>query len=160
MSAIALEVRARRPNKGAMRVAANERRNSKRFRLRLAVVFSWRDQHGILQSSEGWTCNISGRGIYVSTKCAPPCGNPVEMNVFLPLHAFEIRATELHAKGQVTRVDQRPRAQVCGFAAMYRTVLIRESMEHTLDEKEGAVHGSKFAEQKIQSKQDVRMHRS
>jgi hypothetical protein len=143
-----------------MSEVVNERRNSKRFRLRLAVVFSWRDEHGILQSSEGCTCNISGRGLYVRTKCAPPAGNAVEMNVFLPQLAYDIRAVEIHAKGHVTRIDQGPRAQVCGFAAMNRTVLIRESIENVLNEKDEAVQSSKLAEQRIQWKQAIRLHRS
>jgi PilZ domain-containing protein len=143
-----------------MREVVKERRSSKRFRLRLAVVFSWRDEHGILQSSEGCTCNISSRGIYVQTKCAPPLGNALEMNVCLPQPAYDIRAVEIHAKGHVTRVDQGPRAQVCGFAAMNRTVLIRDSIEHVLDEKDDAVESSRVAEQRIQSKQAIWLHRS
>ena len=122
-----------------MKETVTERRNCKRFRLRLAVVFSWRDEDGILQSSDGCSCNISSRGIYVRTKCAPRPGNSVEMNVFLPQPAFDIRTVEIHAKGQVTRVDQGARAQVCGFAAMNRTVLIREPLERVLEQKDGAV---------------------
>jgi len=125
-----------------MKETVTERRNCKRFRLRLAVVFSWRDEDGILQSSDGCSCNISSRGIYVRTKCAPRPGNSVEMNVFLPQPAFDIRTVEIHAKGQVTRVDQGTRAQVCGFAAMNRTVLIREPLEHVLEQKDGAVQSS------------------
>ena len=94
------------------------------------------------------------------TKCAPTSGNALEMNVFLPQPAYNIRAVEIHAKGRVTRVDQGPRAQVCGFAAMNRTVLIRESMEHVLNEKDDAVHSPKFAEQRTQSRQAVRLPRS
>ena len=125
-----------------MKETVTERRNCKRFRLRLAVVFSWRDEDGILQSSDGCSCNISSRGIYVRTKCAPRPGNSVEMNVFLPQPAFDIRTAEIHAKGQVTRVDQGTRARVCGFAAMNRTVLIREPLEHVLEQKDGAVQSS------------------
>ena len=122
-----------------------ERRGSKRFRLRLAVVFSWRDTHGIVQSSEGSSSNISSRGIYVRTKVAPPVGTAVEMNVFLPQPAYDIRAAEIHAKGQVTRIDRGPLAQTYGFAATNRTVLIRESMEHALQGKSGAQRGSRVA---------------
>lgn len=142
-----------------MKEIEKDRRNSKRFRLRLAVVFSWRDEHGILQSGEGSSGNISGRGIYVRTKCAPPVGNSVEMNVFLPQPAYDIRAAEIHAKGQVTRIDQGPRAEVCGFAAINRAVLIRESIEHVLDEKGGKDHSSRVAQQRIQAKQDIGLHR-
>jgi hypothetical protein len=139
-----------------MKETVTERRNCKRFRLRLAVVFSWRDEDGILQSSDGHSCNISSRGIYVQTKCAPRPGNSVEMNVFLPQPAIDIRAVEIHAKGQVTRVDQGTRGQVRGFAAMNRTVLIREPLEHVLEQKDGAVQGS-GTQQKVQ---DIGLHRS
>lgn len=134
-----------------MSQTVKERRNSKRFRLRLAVVFSWRDERGVMQSSDGCSSNISSRGIYVSTKCAPPPGNSVEMNVFLPQPAYDIRAVEIHAKGQVMRVDQGARGQVCGFAAMNRTVLLRESLEHVLESKDGAAQNSS-ATQKAQGR--------
>ena len=64
------------------------------------------------------------------------------MNVFLPQPAFDIRTVEIHAKGQVTRVDQGARAQLCGFAAMNWTVLIREPLERVLEQKDGAVQSS------------------
>jgi len=122
-----------------------ERRGSKRFRLRLAVVFSWRDTQGIVQSGEGSSSNISSRGIYVRTKMAPPVGTVVEMAVFLPQPAYDIRAAEIHAKGRVTRIDQGPLAPTCGFAAMNRTVLVRESIEHVFDGNNGAEQGSRVA---------------
>lgn len=122
-----------------------ERRGSKRFRLRLAVVFSWRDPQGIVQSGEGSSTNISSRGIYVRTKSAPPVGTAVEMNVFLPQPAYDIRAAEIHAKGQVTRIDLGPINGTYGFAAMNRTVLIRESIEHALEGNNGAERGSRVA---------------
>jgi PilZ domain len=139
-----------------MKESVKERRNSKRFRLRLAVVFSWRDEDGTLQSSDGHCRNISSRGIYVQTKCAPRPGNSVEMNVFLPQPAFDIRAVEIHAKGQVTRVDQGTRAQVCGFAAMNRTVLIREPIEQALEQKYAAVGSLRTPE----TVQDIGLRRS
>lgn len=128
-----------------MKESVTERRGSRRFRLRLAVVFSWRDAQGMVQSGEGSSCDISSRGIYVQTKMAPPVGTSVEMNVFLPQPAYYIHAAEIHAKGQVTRIAQGPRDQVCGFAAMNRTVLIRESIEHVLDGSNGAEQGSRVA---------------
>lgn len=139
-----------------MKETVKERRNSKRFRLRLAVVFSWRDEDGVLQSSDGYSSNISSHGIYVQTKCAPRPGNSVEMNVFLPQPAFDIRAVEIHAKGQVTRVNQGARGQVCGFAAMNRTVLIRAPLEDVLEKKQDSAPSSKVP----QRVQDIGLHRS
>ena len=135
-----------------------DRRKSKRYRLRLPVLFSWRDEHGILQSGEGCSDNISGRGIYVHTKCAPPRGRSLELNVFLPQPSREIRAAEIHAKGHVTRVDQDPRARVYGFAAMNRTVLIREPRGQQLDDRAGTGHDGTAAE-RIQPKPGIRLNR-
>jgi hypothetical protein len=128
-----------------MKESTTERRGSRRFRLRLAVVFSWRDAQGMVQSSEGSSCNISSRGVYVRTKMAPPVGTSVEMNVFLPQPAYDIHAAEIHAKGHVIRIDQGSLAQVCGFATMNRTVLIREPIEHVLDGNNRAQQGSRVA---------------
>jgi PilZ domain-containing protein len=141
-----------------MNETQTERRKSRRFRLRLAVVFSWRDEHGALQSGEGCSGDISGRGIYVRTKCAPAAGNSVEINVFLPQPAYDIRAAEIHAKGQVTRVDQGRRGQVCGFATMNRSVVIREPIVQALGEH-GAEQRPSARQQRIVAKQDAGLRR-
>ena len=113
--------------------SAGERRESRRFRLSLAVVFSWRDEHGVIQSAEGWSSNISSEGIYIRTKTAPPLGRAVEMNVFLPQPAYNLRAAEIHATGEVTRVEQDPRSEFLGFSVRNRMVRIRESWEQGLE---------------------------
>ena len=142
-----------------MKKTQTERRKSKRFGLRFAVVFSWRDERGSLQSGEGCSSDISGRGIYVRTRCAPAAGNSIEMNVFLPQRAYDIRAAEIHARGEVTRVDQGLHGQVCGFAAMNRTVVIREPIEPVLEER-GAEQRPRLPQQRIVTKQDAGLHRS
>jgi hypothetical protein len=123
--------------------ATGERRKSRRYRLRLPVLFSWLDDDGVLQSGNGCSGDISSRGIYVHSKCAPPRGRSVEVNIFLPQPAQEIRAAEIHAKGHVTRVDRDVRSEVCGFAAMNRTVLIREPMEQRLNEHDSGPTGAR-----------------
>jgi hypothetical protein len=50
-------------SKGSVR----ERRGAMRFRLRLPVVFSWRDEGDAVQRSEGYSRNLCRRGIYVRT---------------------------------------------------------------------------------------------
>lgn len=77
------------------------------------------------------------------TTFPPALGAPLEMNVLLPQPARDIRAAEIHAKGQVTRSDHRQ--GVCGFAAMNRTVFIRESIEHAFEGKKSAERGSRVA---------------
>lgn len=107
---------------------AGDRRKGKRFRLRLAVLFSWRDSQGTLQSGEGWSRNIGSRGIYVRTNTAPPLGASLEMNIFLPELGYKIHTAEIHAKGQVARIDCDPMGQACGFAAVNQSIVIREAI--------------------------------
>lgn len=119
------------PKRMAMREPEHvgERRKGKRFRLRLAVLFSWRDVHGTLQNGEGWSQNIGSRGVYVRTNTAPPAGTLLEMNIFLPDLGYGIHTAEIHAKGQVVRIDCGMLAQVCGFAAINRSIAIRGAVE-------------------------------
>jgi hypothetical protein len=107
---------------------AGERRKGKRFRLRLAVLFSWRDAQGLLQSGEGWSRNIGSRGAYVRTNTAPPIGTLLEMNIFLPELGYKIHTAEIHAKGQVARVDCELMGQASGFAAVNQSIVIREAI--------------------------------
>jgi hypothetical protein len=133
-----------------------ERRGATRFRLRLAVVFSWRDEQGIVQGSEGWSRDLSSRGIYVRSDMVPPVGAAVEMNVFLPEPGYQIRAAELHAKGLVVRIDRRAGTQSSGFAAMNHTVLLRESSEHAAKDKSSREQNPRIASQGVRAKKAVR----
>jgi hypothetical protein len=116
--------------------SAGERRKSRRFQLSLSAVFSWRDEQGQLQSAEGRSSNISSRGIYIRTETAPAAGSAVEMNVFLPQPAYDLRAAEIRATGQVTRVDRGRGSEFLGFAAINRMVLIRESFEQGFERQD------------------------
>jgi hypothetical protein len=129
-----------------------ERRGATRFRLRLAVVFSWRDEQGIVQGSEGWSRDLSSRGIYVRADMVPPAGATVEMNVFLPEPGYQIRAAELHAKGLVVRIDRRAGTQSSGFAAMNHTVLLRESSEQAARDKGSREQNPGIAPQGMRAK--------
>ena len=105
-----------------------DRRKGKRFRLRLAVLFSWRDAQGRLQSGEGWSRDIGSRGVYVRTDTAPPVGTLLEMNIFLPELGYKIRTAEIHAKGHVARIDCERIGQACGFAAINQSIVVREAI--------------------------------
>ena len=122
---------------------AGERRKGKRFHLRLAVLFSWRDAQGRLQSGEGWSRNIGSHGVYVMTNAAPPAGSLLEMNIFLPELGYRIRTAEIHAKGAVLRVDYDPMGQACGFAAINQSIVIREAIG--FEKKTSAQHRFRVA---------------
>jgi hypothetical protein len=143
-----------------MKEAERERRASRRFRLRLAggVLLARRtrdhaEQRRLqLQHKRPWYLRANEIRA-ASWKFSRDEG--VSSSACLRYSRAEIRAN-----GQVTRIDQGLQAQGCGFAAMNRTVLIRESIEHVLDEKNGAEHSSRGAQQRIQAKQNIGLRRS
>jgi hypothetical protein len=105
-----------------------ERRGATRFRLRLAVAFSWKDDDGVVSGSEGRSRDLNSRGIYVQSPLSPPIGSSIEMNVFLPHPGPATRPTEIHAEGRVVRIDPaNSPTDSGGFAAMNHTVLLRDS---------------------------------
>ena len=113
-----------------------ERRGATRYRLRLIVTFSWKDDTGAVQGSTGRSRDLNGRGIYVHSESVPSIGAYVEMNVFLPQRGTPKRPAELHAEGRVVRIEPGAQAsQMGGFAAMNHTVILRDSQGHVLDEE-------------------------
>src|SRR5262249_6656710 len=114
----------------ASRIA--ERRTALRYPLRLPVVFSWQDDCGKIQGSDGYCRDLGSRGIYVHSELVPPLGVAVEMNVFLPRPEHSVRPSEIHAIGRVVRSEPDSSRQCCGFAAMNHTTLLRET-RHKVD---------------------------
>jgi hypothetical protein len=122
----------------ASRVA--ERRTALRYPLRLPVVFSWQDDRGRVQGSDGYCRDLGSRGIYVQSELVPPLGVAIEMNVFLPRPENSMRPSELHAIGRVVRSEHlRSPLQACGFAAMNHTTLLRETRGQKSDERDSSL---------------------
>ncbi len=114
-----------------------ERRGATRFRLRLAVALTWKDNGGAVEGSEGHSRDLNSRGIYVNSIRTPPLGAHVEMNVFLPQMGSPTRPAELHAQGRVVRIDPPiSPSQAGGFAAMNHTMILRDSQGRVLDDKQ------------------------
>jgi hypothetical protein len=103
-----------------------ERRTALRYPLRLPVVFSWQDEHGKIQGSDGYCRDLGSRGIYVLANSVPPLGVAIEMNVFLPRPEHSARPSEIQAIGRVVRSELGPAEMSCGFAAMNHTTLLLE----------------------------------
>ena len=111
-----------------------DRRGTTRYRLTLAVTFSWKDEAGIVQGSDGQSRDINGRGIYIYSHRKPPVGSYVEMNVLLPQTIPQKRVAELHAKGRVVRIDSAEApAGNAGFATMNHTVGLRDADGNEID---------------------------
>jgi hypothetical protein len=103
-----------------------ERRTALRYPLRLPVVFSWQDEHGKIQGSDGYCRDLGSRGIYVLANSVPPLGVAIEMNVFLPRPEHSARPSEIQAVGRVVRSELGAAEAICGFAAMNHTTLLLE----------------------------------
>jgi hypothetical protein len=130
-----------------------ERRTALRYPLRLPVVFSWQDEHGKIQGSDGYCRDLGSRGIYVLSNLVPPLGVAIEMNVFLPRPEHCARPSEIQAIGRVVRSELGPPEATCGFAAMNHTTLLLEpktdsSAEERLQSDKGRI-GSAGGEGKI-----------
>jgi hypothetical protein len=118
-----------------------ERRTALRYPLRLPVVFSWQDDNGRLQGSDGYSRDLGSRGIYVQAEVAPPLGVSVEMNVFLPRPEHSSRPSEIHAIGRVVRSERQGSApKGCGFAAMNHTTLLREARSQNADQQDSTLN--------------------
>jgi hypothetical protein len=116
-----------------------ERRTALRYPLRLPVVFSWQDERGRIQGSDGYCRDLGSRGIYVHSELVPPLGVSVEMNVFLPRPEHSVRPSEIHAIGRVVRSEQVSSTQGCGFATMNHTTLLRETRGQKAEQQESAL---------------------
>src|ERR1017187_3239828 len=111
-----------------------ERRGGTRYPLRLVVIFSWKDEVGVVHGSEGHIRDLNGRGIYVQSGLIPPVGSSVEMNVLLPQLAPPKRPAELHDKGSVVRIDpDASESKATGFAAMTHTAILRDAGGRAID---------------------------
>jgi hypothetical protein len=111
-----------------------ERRGGTRFRLRLPVAYSWKEETGGVKGGEGQSRDLNSRGIYVRSSAIPPIGANVEMNVFLSEPGHPTRPAELHAQGRVVRIDPgSSMVEAAGFAAMNHTVILRDSQGRVVD---------------------------
>jgi hypothetical protein len=135
-----------------------DRRTALRYPLRLPVVFSWQDEAGHNQGSEGYCRDLGSRGIYIHSEQVPPLGVAIEMDVFLPRLQHSARASEIHAIGRVVRADVVQPLQACGFAAMNHTTNLRETLTRKLDEQISSLE--EFGRERPQSARRSRVRRA
>jgi hypothetical protein len=135
-----------------------ERRTALRYPLRLPVVFSWQDETGRNQGSEGYCRDLGSRGIYIHSDQVPPLGVAIEMDVFLPRLRQSARASEIHAIGRVVRADVTGAANAGGFAAMNHTTNLRETLAQGLGEPISSLE--EFGRGRPQSSRRSKMRRA
>jgi PilZ domain len=96
----------------AVTVAAGERRKASRYRLRLPVLFSW-NQGEKIQTEGGFTRDVSAKGLFVTSRVAPPTQSPVKLEVLLPA-VNQMAENAMRATGSVVRTFAPTQPQ--GFA--------------------------------------------
>jgi PilZ domain len=86
-------------------------RQSKRYRLRASVTFSWEQSDGSTMRGEGYTRDISPCGVFVLTGDRLPSGAVVKLEVVLPSLRGQHSGPCLRSNGHVVRSEE------VGFAA-------------------------------------------
>jgi len=81
-------------------------RQSKRYRLRASVTFSWEHSDGSTVRGEGHTRDISPSGVYVQTGDRLPSGAPVKLEVDLPSLRGQRSGARLRTQGHVVRSEE------------------------------------------------------
>jgi hypothetical protein len=89
-----------------------DQRQNKRYRLKAAVLFSWKHPDGSTSQGEGYTRDISPSGVFVLTSDRLPLGTTVKLEVALPSLRKEPSGASLRTRGHVVRSED------LGFAAI------------------------------------------
>ncbi|MBV9341420.1 MAG: PilZ domain-containing protein [Acidobacteria bacterium] len=112
----------------AMTFAAAERRKASRYRLRLPVLFSW-IQGEQFHTEGGFTRDVSAKGLFVTSRVAPPSEAPIRLEVVLPLLA-EMSQNAMRATGRVVRTFSASQPQGFAIAAEF----CGDETDHTIVE--------------------------
>jgi PilZ domain-containing protein len=88
-----------------------DQRQSKRYRLRASVTFSWEHSDGSTMRGEGYTRDISPHGVFVLTSDRLPSDAVVKLEVALPSLRGQRSGACLRTHGHVVRSEE------VGFAA-------------------------------------------
>lgn len=80
-------------------------RRERRYGIAAPVTFWWPGSDGSVQSADGITLDISGRGVLVMASDCPPAGALVQMTVILRRSDGSGRGMTLNAEGVVLRVE-------------------------------------------------------
>lgn len=110
-------------NASVVRNPVRDLRATVRYSLRARVVFTWSDGQGRGHEGEGFTQNISRRGVFVLGASCPAKGDRITLAIFLPALASETRELRIDAVGRVLRVEHaKPPADKTGFAVSHESI--------------------------------------
>lgn len=85
---------------------AADLRSAVRYPLQAPAVYSWTDCEGVTHESQGYTRDMSPRGIFIVSPDAPPHSTCLTVTIHVPLpEGGRIRDIRIEAVGKVIRVD-------------------------------------------------------
>jgi hypothetical protein len=90
---------------GALERIPGDRRDTRRYELRLDLRFSF-EQDGTIRLGHGRTHDISHGGIRFETDCPPAPGTRVELRIAWPTLLQNVCALELEVRGIVARTNR------------------------------------------------------
>jgi hypothetical protein len=97
-----------------------DRRQVKRYSLRGPVVFSWEDAQGRLRKEGGVTRDFNRNGEFIVGDACPQLGAKIRMAIRLPHIPLGDRLLQIHARGTVIRIEEKPGLEN-GFAVLNET---------------------------------------
>jgi hypothetical protein len=105
-------------------------RKAVRYPLDAPVTFSWKDEHGIGQESDGFTRDISMNGAYVFAYRCPPLGVPLGLSIHLPALPQSVGAVMIQSEARVVRVENTDGGgRRTGFAVCNQSVVMKEGSD-------------------------------
>jgi len=113
-------------------------RSARRYPVRAAVFYSWKDANGAEHRGEGSSRDISETGAFVVTAVCPPLGADIVL-VISVVALRNITTTEpVHLDGRVLRVEQVAAGKgLGGFAVLTSEVIFPGQKESTDGENLG-----------------------
>lgn len=103
------------------------RRNSIRYPLEAPVVFRWKGDNGVFQQNEGWSRDVSERGVFVVAASCPPACADIELRIDFAAVPAVMRGMQMEVDGRVLRVEPGTSERKGGFAVLAKQALLSES---------------------------------
>ena len=86
--------------------STNDSRSAIRYSLRAPVVYSWTDCEGVTHESEGFTRDVSPKGIFIVCADSPPQSTPLTVSIQLPVSGQDcVGEVRIEAVGKVLRLE-------------------------------------------------------
>lgn len=102
-----------------------DRRRQHRYQLAALATFSWKETKGKKHRGEGYTRDVSKRGVFIVSDSCPPSHTKLRLDVILPPLKYDSAPVQMRGQGQVVRVEQGRTAKRKGFAAEVQHFTLR-----------------------------------